>query len=219
MNIIKKKFSVFFYGLPIVWIGSCIGLFYTLSLINTTFQEMVFQINAPWYKEHQLKQLEIQLYNFLSIYFCCILTHLVISLYVIQYADTPIDSAWKPFMRGVKIAITVLTGTAGVVIAAEAPVAPNRFSHYIHTSEWTTWIGIGRGYDAEIGDIHGKLAATKLQNLVGREKFLAAVKECSENRILDSDTLQTIMDKPEIKKIINEKATFMDRRILNFTNH
>lgn len=60
----KKNFPGFFYGLPVVGIGSFLGLVHTLSIIGVTFEDLIFKTNAPWYVEYQMGQLEIQLYFF-----------------------------------------------------------------------------------------------------------------------------------------------------------
>jgi len=205
----KKNFPVFFYGLPIVGIGSFIGLTHTLSIIGVTFEELIFKTNAPWFVEYQLGQLEMQLYFFLSLYLCCIIIHLAISLYVIEYANTPIDPYWRPFMRFAKTLGSAGAATVGVTIAAEAPVAPNKFSQFVHTKTF-----LGRGWDAELGDFHGKIAATKLQNLVGQDKFSKLVEKFSGNGIISRETLETMLNDPDTKEIVNKKANFSERQML-----
>lgn len=205
----KKNFPGFFYGLPIIGIGSFIGLIHTLSIIGMTFEDLILKTNAPWYVEYQMEQFEIQLYFFLTLYLCCIIIHLGISLYVIRYANSPINKYWKPIMSAVKITGAVGAATVGVTIAAEAPVAPNKFSQYVHTKTY-----LGRGWDAELGDFHGKVAATKLQNLVGQDKFSELVGKFSKDGIVSRETIETMLNDAETKKTVNEKATFLERQML-----
>jgi hypothetical protein len=205
----KQNFPGFFYGLPIVGIGSFIGLVYTLSIIGVTFEELMSKTNAPWYVEHQLGQLEMQLYFFLSLYLCCIIIHLGISLYVIRYANSPINKYWKPIMSAAKIAGAAGGTAVGVSVAAEAPVAPNKFSQFVHTKT-----SLGRGWDAELGDLWGKNDAMKLQNIVGQDKFSELVGKFSNDGIVSRDTIDTMLKDTETRKIVDEKATFVERRML-----
>lgn len=55
-----------------------------------------------------------------------------------------------------KVTATAIVGGGVYLAIAEAAVAPTKFSQFINTKS-----GVGRGWDCEIGDIHGKLAASK----------------------------------------------------------
>jgi hypothetical protein len=106
----------------------------------------------------------------------------------------------------VKVTGIVALGTGVGLAISEVPSAPTRFSQFVHTKS-----GLGRGYDCEIGDMRGKLAATTCQHLVGRDKFLEVAQQYSETMILDQETLDNILKDPEIREILSKRSTLRDR--------
>ena len=177
--------------------------------MGTTFQELIYQVNVQEYEVSRLNVLSTQLYGFALVFYSCIFTHLGISLYVIKNANHPIDHAWKPLLAASKV-----LGVAGLAIGtgvtlAEAPTAPTVFSQAVHTKT-----PFGRGYDCELGDLHGKAAATKCQQLVGRDKFMEVVKKYSNDVIVSQSILEKVIQDPQIEGILLEKASILDRQLL-----
>jgi hypothetical protein len=105
----KKKFPIFYYGLPVVEIISLIGLFYTLQQLDATFQDPVLKTNALWDTEYILRKYGVQLYGFFFVYLSCIFTHLGILLYVIKYANNPREKFRKFAMTVAKITGTIVS--------------------------------------------------------------------------------------------------------------
>lgn len=100
--------------------------------------------------------------------------------------------------------------TVGTTIATEAPVASNRFSQFVHTKT-----PLGKGWDTELGDFHGKVSATKLQNLVGQDKFSELVGKFLKDGIVSRKVIDTMIDDDaETNKIVNEKANLLERQML-----
>lgn len=80
------KMNILYMFLGCVGIGSFLGMMYTISLMDAIYQEMLYQICIPGYGrnswfEQQLDKLTTQAYGFAFVFFLCLLTDMVISLY------------------------------------------------------------------------------------------------------------------------------------------
>ena len=182
---------------------------YSLSSVNTTFQELVYQVNMQEYEGSQLDVLSSQLYGFALVFYSCLFTHLGISLYVIKNADHLVDRAWRPLLAAAKVLVAAGLGFGAGLALAEAPVVPTTFSQAVHTKT-----SFGRGYDCELGDAYGKFAATKCQQLAGRDKFIEVAKKYSKDMIVSQSVLEKIIQDPQIEGILREKASIVDRQLL-----
>lgn len=177
--------------------------------LNIDFIEYIYKIEIKWAYLAKMKQLESRLKIFGIIFFSAYILQMLVSVYVILYANSPIQNPWITFAkRVVPPAIGGSIFGVGVAAAiAEAPVAPTPFSNTFHTKT-----PFGRGNDCEVGDIVTKGKAALLQSKFGLSVMNEKVVEhCpSPNMfggIITPDVYAAMLKDPEVRSIIDQTAT------------
>ena len=210
----KKKFPVCYYLLPPIGILSGLGVFYTGYLLNTINQEIVFEKVHLLNHKQEIESLQLLLTVFAIIFFFFVIIDLGIAIYVIQKANSPIDSNWRYFMMagriiGATTAIGSSTAVAGTVIAG-AP-EPSAGSNFIHTKT-----PFGRGWDSEAGDIYTKKDFMKLQQFTGNQLLLDKLNELNpedDKGIVTRETYQKLLEDPEIRNKIKNAHNISDEEL------
>lgn len=208
----KKTFPIFYYTLkPLILFGS-IGILFSLYYLNVDLYEYVYKIEVKWGYPEKFVKLENSLFFFSAIFFPALLSEVLISLYVIKYANHWIINTMVMVTK--KAVIPMGAGVTGLVLVAEAPTAPNMVSNFVHTQT-----PFGRGFDCERGDFLLKLKVGTLQSKVGLETITSKIAEhCDKletpQRMVTPAVYESLLKDPEIKDVIDNKCTFLERQTL-----
>jgi hypothetical protein len=210
----KKKFPVLYYLLPTVQILSLMAMLYYFKILSidyvtvyqSTLDSELINIDKSlleMYREH------LNLFWISSgLYFSSVLSTLIINLYVIYRANSPIDDRLFQVAKHGAKAIGALT--VGSVGYSYAPIEPNVVSNFVHTKTL-----FGRGYDYEVGSLVNKFKGDIISSGLGRETMLEAVnKHGSDSKILDSKALNDIVADEDYSTKLRAQLSFPESRVI-----
>lgn len=208
----KKKFLVLYYLLPTVQILSLIAMLYCSKILGidcVTIYQSVLDSELSNIDKSLLEMYQKHLNFFLissGLYFSSVLLTLIIALYVIYKANSPIDNRLLQVAKhGVKAIGALTVGSVGY---SHAPIEPNAISNFVHTKT-----PLGRGYDYEIGSLAGKFKGDIISNGLGRKTMLEAVnKYVPDSKILDSTALNSIVADEDYSTKLRAQLSFAESR-------
>lgn len=209
-----KKFPVLYYLLPTVQILSLMAMSYCYNILGidyTTIYQSVLDSELSNIDKSLLEMYQKHLNFFLissGLYSSSVLLTLIIALYVIYKANSPMDN---PLLQVAKHGVRAIGAlTVGSVGYSQAPTEPNAISNFVHTKT-----PLGRGYDYEIGSLAGKFKGDIISNGLGRKTMLEAVnKYVQDSKILDSMALNSIVADEDYSTKLRAQLSFAESRVV-----
>jgi hypothetical protein len=214
-NFYKKKLPIFYYLLPLIKTGCVIGIIYFSKLLSDQYTivlsnaiEYEKPLTNPMFSTGNIKLYQSYIHFLVCVFFVSILADLLISFYIIYYANHPIkNKLLKGTTSLIKEATALSIGVAGYSFT---PFEATELTNFFHTKT-----PFGRGFDYGPYDELNKLKGYILLNKLGKDNLLEALNMHAENlKILDEPTLIKILNDPTYSDILRSKCSFSEARAL-----
>jgi len=204
-NYFKKRFPKSFKYLPIVKLLGFLLILVTLKMDYQTYSVLSSPTPEKSLALDPIKS--CSQYSFFF-YLITIMYEFIISVYVTLKAKSPVRHIVLQIAKNtVKVAVSTTVMGVGY---AHAPVEPNVVSNLVHTKT-----PFGRGFDYEIGSLGLKAKGDIVSCSLGNEDMMDAVQKHSpDNKIIDINKLNNIINDPEYNPKIRGNTTIIEKSLL-----